>query len=870
MKYCATKFGQWAIVLAIAVGALGFQAAQAQTGLDALGDFADPSATPEPDDVVKASASFTAPNAERKATLSITAEVIPGWHIYSLTQKAGGPLASKIKLAPSNDFKLLGDFTPSQAPEKHTYQEVWPDLVVEEHEGTITWSAPIEFAAGVDPSKIEIGGSLYAQACSTGNTCLFPTDFKFTARLTKAEGDKPVGGTSAAANQAAPAPPAKPNGTETYQHDLSHVTLQGSLEPAVATPGSIARLKIVANPDAGYHIYAYAEKDPVDVSKPTLIVLTDTSGFRFTTPKPDAPPTEKATKLTKSGKESYHEKPVTWTVELEIPKDAKPGNYPIKGIVGFQTCKDTGCDAPRGAWFEGMLTVGESGAAGNTKIYFRDGKYAEAAKLAKGESLTESAAAVAPPTQNALPPASTGGFDESAIAHNVKFETTALKIALSAFFGGMILNLMPCVFPVIGLKILSFVEQSHHDRFRLLALNLWYTLGVILVFLAIAAVAIVLRVFLDLNFIYGAQNSIPGYAVGMAAIMFVMGLSLLGVWEIPIPGFVGSGKASHAMAQEGAFGAMAKGAITTLLGASCGGPIVAVAFGFALDRNSSALATLAVFGLIGLGMASPYLIIGANPKLVRFLPKPGAWMDTFKHLCGFVLLAAMVWVLSWLPLDFVMPTVAFLVSLWFGCWLVGRVPLTESAGKRLRAWGFATIVSIAGGFLAFGWLAPSANEKLESHVAAEVARQVQALKIAKSTHEENPESPRLPWQPFSKELLRQLTAEGKTVMVDFTADWCVNCKTLEGLVLNTQAVKGVVVKNGVVPLVADYTTFSAEITDMLALLKASALPVLAIFPAENPNNPEIFRDGYTQQMLINALEKAGPSKPRTSSETAMR
>ncbi len=238
--------------------------------------------------------------------------------------------------------------------------------------------------------------------------------------------------------------------------------------------------------------------------------------------------------------------------------------------------------------------------------------------------------------------ASGNGFDETLVARNVQTNYSAIQIVLGDFFGGMLLNLMPCVFPVIGLKILSFVEQSQHDRGRLLALNLWYSLGVIAVFIGLAAVAVGLRQFVGIDFKYGNQNGIQGYAIGMAAVMFVMGLSLLGVWEIPIPGFLGSGKSGEIMMHKGA-GAVAKGVITTLLGASCSAPVVAVAFTFALDRNTAVWATFATFAIVGLGMSSPYLISVRIPGCCAFCRSLSHWMDTFKHICGFVLLGAMVW-----------------------------------------------------------------------------------------------------------------------------------------------------------------------------------------------------------------------------------
>jgi suppressor for copper-sensitivity B len=672
-------------------------------------------------------------------------------------------------------------------------------------------------------------------------------------------------------------------GVSRYKPATSHIALTGAIEPATAAPGSVAHLTITAEPSSGWHIYALAEKDPKDVAKPTLIVLTETGGLRYRAAKPDRAPIERSSSVNQAGKEQFYDKPVTWTVEIEVPRDAKPGKFPIAGLVGFQSCTDSECEMPQGARFEGVLTVGEKSSNTKAELSFRDGKYSDAAKLAdeqQQDSAPEkkpvdtkpatgaASAAVLPSGPNSAEVSESDVFDEAVVARNVQSNYSTPELLFAAFFGGMLLNLMPCVFPVIGLKILSFVEQSHHNRGRLLALNLWYTLGVVVVFLSLAVIAVALRELTTIDFIFGTQNGIQGYAIGVAAVMFVMALSLLGVWEIPIPGFLGSGKAGEAMMHEGAPGAIAKGMITTLLGASCSAPVVAIAFAFALDRGTPAWATIGTFAVIGIGMASPYLILGAFPRLLRFLPRPGAWMDTFKHICGFVMLAAMVWVLTWLRMPYVAPTVAFLVGLWFACWWVGRVPLTEPRSRRVRAWLEAAAFSIAAGWLAFSIIAPGMQEKFDFYVQQEIARRGQPAGPQPVVISHSPVSEaavvdgRIAWRPFSKALLKQLTRERQTVMVDFTADWCPNCKTVEKAVLETDAVKNLLERYGVAPLVADYTEIPAppELTEMLTLLKAGAIPVLAIFPAGDPNNPIIFRGLYTQSTLLDALEKAGPSR----------
>src|SRR5262245_50454318 len=354
-----------------------------------------------------------------------------------------------------------------------------------------------------------------------------------------------------------------------YKPALSHITLTGTIEPATAAPGSVAQLTITAEPSKGWHIYALAEKDPKDVSKPTLIVLTDTSGLRYRAAKPDRTPIERSSTVNQAGKEQFYDKSVTWTIEIEVPRDAKPGKLPIAGLVGFQSCTDSECEMPLGARFEGVLAVGEK--ASNTKVdlLFRDGKYSEAAKLAEDsegssskEQNTGQSPGVVPPTQDTQGSAELSSglpFKVRIISGSASGNETLAAVLVSAFFGGLILNLMPCVLPVIGLKLLSFIEQSHHHRSRVLMLNVWYSLGLMSVFLVLATLASAARLS------WGEQFTSATFTIVMSAVVFVMALSFLGVWEIPIPGFIGSGKAAEVATHEGAAGAFAKGVVSTVL-----------------------------------------------------------------------------------------------------------------------------------------------------------------------------------------------------------------------------------------------------------------------------------------------------------------
>jgi thiol:disulfide interchange protein len=235
--------------------------------------------------------------------------------------------------------------------------------------------------------------------------------------------------------------------------------------------------------------------------------------------------------------------------------------------------------------------------------------------------------------------------------------------------------------------------------------------------------------------------------------------------------------------------------------------------------------TLTVFGSLGLGMASPYLLVGVLPELLRFLPRPGAWMETFKQFTGFVLLATVVFILSFMEPAAVVPTLSLLVGIGIACWLAARTPIAAELADQLKRWALVGAIVLFTAVFSFGWLYSK-----DQPVA---------------------------WEPFTLEKLQQVAVdEGRTVLVDFSAEWCITCKALEKTVLHTEPVEQAIAAAGAVKMYADFTHQPPEIQDTLHALRSSGVPVIAIFPGDRPYEPIVFRGGYTQNGLIAALEKA--------------
>jgi thiol:disulfide interchange protein len=505
----------------------------------------------------------------------------------------------------------------------------------------------------------------------------------------------------------------------------------------------------------------------------------------------------------------------------------------------------------RAARFAGIVRVGSATTAGKTPLSFTTAdNYREAATLAAVfadylDQRSGAASAQQPPT------AQQSADDRAIAAESERVESPTIRatdaydldlvqvdtgagslgyyIAL-AFVGGLILNLMPCVLPVIGLKVMSFVEQSGRSRTHALVLNLWYAAGIIAVFLLLGFLAA------TLNLSWGGQFGSTAFNVAIAAVVFAMALSLLGVWEVPIPGFFGSGSVQTAASQEGPLGAFLKGIVTTVLATPCTAPFMATAVAWAVAQPFAT--TLAVFASLGIGMASPYVLVGVYPELLRFLPKPGRWMETFKQVTGFVLLATVVFILSFIEPAAVVPTITLLLGIGIACWLIARTPLTAEFGDRLKSWARASAVVLLFAGLSFGVLYRIASAPSETA-----------------------------WQPFSLERLKQVAVdEGKTVLVDFSAEWCINCKFFEKTVLHTDPVKQAIARFGAVPMYADYTDYPPEIDRTLKALRSNGVPVIAVFPGNTPYQPIVFRGSYSKQDLVNALQRAGGGSVRSGSQ----
>jgi DsbC/DsbD-like thiol-disulfide interchange protein/cytochrome c biogenesis protein CcdA len=390
-------------------------------------------------------------------------------------------------------------------------------------------------------------------------------------------------------------------------------------------------------------------------------------------------------------------------------------------------------------------------------------------------------------------------------------------LLLGGFIGGLILNLMPCVFPVLGLKIMGFVNQAGEDQRRVVFHGLVFTLGVLISFWLLAGVLIFLRA-AGAELGWGFQLQSPGFVYLLAALLLAFGLNLSGVFEI---GTSAIGVGQQLTARKGYSGSFYSGVLATVVATPCAAPFLAPALGGALALPP--LSSVLVFTFIALGLAFPYLLLSTFPRMLKVLPRPGAWMETFKQFMAFLLYATvayLLWVLvGQLEAQTQLSALLGLVVLALACWVYGRWG-AFSRPRRTRI--LATLLSLAllAGSLLMGL------QRQDSDLIFET------------------------WSP---ERVSALRAEGRPVYIDFTARWCATCQVNKRVVFGNAAVVRFFIENDVAVLVADWTNQDPAITRALAEYERSAVPFNLIW-LPNKDEPIILPELLTPGLVLNAFK----------------
>jgi thiol:disulfide interchange protein DsbD len=402
---------------------------------------------------------------------------------------------------------------------------------------------------------------------------------------------------------------------------------------------------------------------------------------------------------------------------------------------------------------------------------------------------------------------------------------------LFGFLGGLILNLMPCVLPVISLKIFGFVQQAGQSRQKIFRSGIAFTIGIFAWFIALAVLLIVLKgAGRDVTW-GGFQFTNPYFVLVLSVVVLVFALNLFGVFEISLPQSVTRNLLSTSERKD-LLGSFFQGVFATILATPCTAPFLGTALGFAFTQSAAII--LVMFIAVAAGMSAPYLLLSAQPAWLRFLPRPGVWMVHVKQFMGFLLLATLLFLLyvvgAQRGLEGAIWASCFLLVISVACWMKGAfVVPTAPAVKRIIV--LALMLLLVGGSGAY-----FIGDKFQSAKIASADSQIRG-----------------DWQLFTPERLQTELEQGRTVFVDFTAAWCLTCKFNEASVLEARDVREAFQRHGIVKFKADWTNGDPVITKLLQQFGRPGVPLYVLYPAKN-EEPIVFPEVLTKSMVLEKLE----------------
>ncbi|MFN7973487.1 MAG: thioredoxin family protein [Acidobacteriota bacterium] len=391
---------------------------------------------------------------------------------------------------------------------------------------------------------------------------------------------------------------------------------------------------------------------------------------------------------------------------------------------------------------------------------------------------------------------------------------------LFAFLGGAILNLMPCVLPVLSLKVFGLLKQAGEARARVRAGALLTALGILLSFLALAALAIVLRA-AGRSAGWGIQFQEPLFVTFLTLVVTLFALNLWGLFELHAPGAIS--RIASLGPRAGAAGHVASGFFATLLATPCSAPFLGTSIAFALSQPAPRV--IATFTAVGTGMAAPYLLLAIAPGALRILPKPGAWMESLRRVLGFFMAATAVWLL-------------YVLS--------GQVDPAGVATVEIGLLGMGLAATLARGgsrramaILVAGLLVASTGAMTAAHLFRTSARPGETAASSSG------------WVPFDRSRVEELVSQGVPVFVDVTADWCFTCKANERLVLARADVAAAFSAKEVVTMRADWTSRDPAIAAYLASFDRYGIPFYVYYAPSRP--PRLLPEVLTPGTVLDAL-----------------
>jgi thiol:disulfide interchange protein DsbD len=435
-----------------------------------------------------------------------------------------------------------------------------------------------------------------------------------------------------------------------------------------------------------------------------------------------------------------------------------------------------------------------------------------------------SAAPNATPTPLAPPSLASSTIPSTPVQPSPFSASELLRATGLAFLGGILLNLMPCVFPVLFLKGLSLVNSGNEERHRLRVHGFVYAAGILISFWALVGVLLALKA-AGATLGWGFQFQSPVFLSLMAGLLFFLGLSLAGQFEI---GLTLTGAGGSLAAKQGYTGSFFTGVLAVVVATPCTAPFMGAALGYALSQ--SAAVTFAVFTALALGLAVPYVALTLQPAWTRILPKPGVWMEVLKQAVAVPIFGTAIW-LAWVLAGaygaslLAALLVGFLLLAIAG-WFLGRWPA--------RRWAAVVASLIVLAVIAISVLAPR--------------------KLAAAPETSSSRASQGGWQPWSAQAVSLAQSAGRPVLVDFTAKWCLSCQVNERAALEQPEVEKALQDSNVLLLKADWTRYDDSITQALKSMGRSGVPAYALY-TPGQDQPELLPEVLTPGIVIDAVSK---------------
>lgn len=651
------------------------------------------------------------------AVLSVRVELPIGRYTYSMNDENS---ATKIRIDEISGLEAVSDFIPDREPKIVVDKELgW---TLEKYFDNVTW---VRHYRVTDPEKAKLTGSINGSFCNA--TGCLPFNDKFALDVTETEATLPK-----------PPETGRPYTTELTPMRRSGkadpVSLKFSLTPEDAKAGEEVTVSIRMQLDEGWHTFPQDFEGVGTATKIKASVLgLDPVGDGFeANHEPELIEVDLGDD--KPVKQFLFEGEVIWSRKYKVADGIEPGQYGVDGAITYQICKES-CLRPFPVEFGLGLPVGESETSEEPDTQLAEtAPGIEKVDVDTPEQIAEMAA-----LYNAE---QSINFEKLGTAGKVK--TTFLTAIFGAFVGGIILNLMPCVFPVLGIKVMGFVQLAGDDEKKIRLHGLAFTMGLVVSMWCLAGVILFLKLAVGESVNWGQQMGNPYFVGGIICLLFILGLNMAGVFEM---GTTMTRVGGGLQKKKGYSQSFFSGILTTLIATPCSGPFLGAAMGYTLAQ--SAPVAIFLFTVFALGIALPYLLLSFFPAAIKKLPRPGPWMETFKVTMAFALFA----------------TSAFFLKTYGG-----------QTGTDGMAWLTMALVVIALAFYFYGrWSLPHLSKKVRLLKGTVLPLAVVGIGGWMAYHSAQFTAPPTPlegWQSWRPGKVEYLTRKkNRVVFVDYTADW---------------------------------------------------------------------------------------------------